>query len=246
MNLAQKYTDEFYATRLEIEKQMPIIGINALWNEILQYRNNFRKETMICGIKYSVVLTPAIQSWIKQTEQELQFHELLMHIYDDQLFDAHFFQLSPLIQCFFIYHIESLYVQKGKKYELLSAHEFISSLFEESRDSILNQENTDITRPMQECLSQVCSQYKRKMIECRKKVSTDPKTLAHLYPQLVKRQCLFYASHAEKGYYYDVMDYVEYFHCSYETGRQHLLRLAECGLYEKKRVGKKDVYTVNL
>ena len=106
MNLAQKYTDEFYATRLEIEKQMPIIGINALWNEILQYRNNFRKETMICGIKYSVVLTPAIQSWIKQTEQELQFHELLMHIYDDQLFDAHFFQLSPLIQCFFIYHID--------------------------------------------------------------------------------------------------------------------------------------------
>lgn len=245
MNLAQKYTDEIYFTRLELEKQMSIIGMNALWNEIMKYRQTYRYEVIVLDLRVHFVLTPAILSKIQKANEQLKIADskpLFQRC--ETIIDATFLTAPTLIQLYLITQLSILYEMKDVLFFIHDDFKELAALFETSRSSIFNEDGCDHTKPFLECISQVGFLYEQKMVQFKKKVNTEPLTLQQIYPHLSKKQCLFYATHQQEHYYYDVSDYVAYFHCSYETGRQHLLALAKIGLYEKKRVGKRDVYTV--
>lgn len=242
MNLAQKYTDEIYMSRLEIEKQMPILAAHALWEEIVRYRALYRKKVILCEQVFEFVLTPAIVKQIQQAQDSIVFQEkpLILDLVSLSVIKE-FEETFLFIQLFLL--------AKVKDSSLISftidpMYQEIFQLFIQGQTIIFNEQQEDWTRCFLESMNHVCFQYARKMIECRRKASTDPILLKQLYPFLLNEQCQFYVHHSKKGHYYDIKDYVLFHQCSYETGRCHLLKLAQCGLYRKIRIGKRDVYTI--
>ena len=67
--------------------------------------------------------------------------------------------------------------------------------------------------------------------------------LLELDYRLKKHEAYFFARHHNLGSYYTIEQYKKTVKCVYETARTSMEHLVELGYYEKKKVGKKFVYT---
>ena len=67
--------------------------------------------------------------------------------------------------------------------------------------------------------------------------------LLELDYRLKKHEAYFFARHHSVGSYYTIEQYKKCIKCVYETARTSMEHLVELGYYEKKKVGKKFVYT---
>ena len=67
--------------------------------------------------------------------------------------------------------------------------------------------------------------------------------LLELDYRLKKHEAYFFARHHALGSYYTIEQYKKTTKCVYETARTSMEHLVELGYYEKKKVGKKFVYT---
>lgn len=249
MELLRKYTDEVYATKKEIERCFNTIGIETIWSEINRYRNNYRKECFIQN--YTVVLTPPIELKLEYVMTLLHPTPctLSIHAYQNQLLDYSIefqkFTTHPfLLQLFLI----KLIVNENIRNHILSLclhsygyldYEMIMKSYEIITSDI---ENNDITRAFLDWLMLFRIYLEENMVNLNKKVRKIDKDLKLLYPSLNQDQCDFLMIHQLPHHYYDVKDYVEAIHCSYETARTHLQGLVDERFYRKIKIGKRYVY----
>lgn len=70
--------------------------------------------------------------------------------------------------------------------------------------------------------------------------------LTEMQPRLKYRQALFYATHRVPGSYYTISQFKKFNECAYETARTSMDFLANIGLYVKRQVKNKFVYTPKL
>lgn len=250
MELARKYTDEIYATKKEIERCFNTIGIETIWYEITRYRNTYRHACYIQN--YTVVLTPSILKKMEKVIQKMHVSHALMSVddYHKKLLtysiEFRYFVYHPfLLQLFLIKLIVNETLRKNILRLCLYAYgyqedeSFILRSFEIVTSDI---ENCDITRAFLDWMMLLSIHLEENMVNFKQKARKIDKDLKLLYPKLNQDQCNFLLIHNQPNHYYDVKDYMETIHCSYETARTHLQGLVDERFYRKIKIGKRFVY----
>ena len=74
-------------------------------------------------------------------------------------------------------------------------------------------------------------------------IEANTEKMLQLYPHLKRKQAHFYITHCTLGFNYTISQFEKYEKTVYETARTSMDALANLGFYEKKKIGKKFLYS---
>lgn len=126
-DLAMRFTENYYATKNEVSKELKISLIDGVWDKILSYRSSFYHYLSLKGIDKNplrICLCPTIANKANNCETKLirlldDFHKL-----DRVNGDAQYFEMSNLIKC-----LQNI----GAKKNLVSDEENVRAIIHGSR-----------------------------------------------------------------------------------------------------------------
>jgi hypothetical protein len=133
-DLAIRYTDDQYATKLDVSRALGTSIVEAIWQSIQSYRTAFSRVLPILSIDKQplvIVLTPSILEKVQQCERKL------MKVYAKLASIRHTHQLSPS-------HSPLLLPMLGK-----IADHYGASTAERNLQAILDKKNVDRTAELQ-------------------------------------------------------------------------------------------------
>lgn len=107
MKLIEKYTNDYYASIMEIKNDFNVMGSHLIIDEIEKYRERYKIHFMFQNQKYSFVLIPRIQELMNQ---HLDFHE--SHILHPMI-QIFMLRNDPIqcLKCLQTYHLSEKYLQ---------------------------------------------------------------------------------------------------------------------------------------
>ena len=272
VSLKEKYTDLYYVDQAELYEQLPVSGIDAIWEEICHYRRMFQVTYQFNAYRFTYSLTPAIYQSMIDTERSLRCYQLAFKamnmnsaLFDDkqyiyllsELIDSRFCdtislnQLAtthPLLFCVLIHGLKLK--EENNLVELCLNRWGLNAIQEEIKEilnHLPNRNELDQTIILITFLKRLKGVINEVMLQAKLQRSNALlnecyESLIYTYPMLAPHSIDFFVKHREWGYYYRVNDYIKAENCSYETARSALNELVSLGWYKKIKVGKKFVY----
>lgn len=261
MQLIQRYTDERYCNRQQVEAEVGLGAINEVWRRIKAYRQYFKIEATLLNQHYEFVLTPAILKKIidvmtqfSLTASTIQLSEYKVHL--TRLFNQYIpdssvddlVKMLPFIQLYMISNITHDELRNEAMLCVLKTYGYAHhyELFREVVEVVYADPfDRDHTLPFLNYLEQCSMKNQQKMLLFSQEKQLNETDLLLLHPAMSAKQCHFFVHHREYAKYYRIEDYMKQENCSYETARSHMQAMVNVGWYSKLKIGKKFVFTVS-
>lgn len=260
MELIQRYTDERYCTKQQVENEVGRGAISEVWQRIKEYRNYFKVETNLLNQQYEFVLTPMILKKIVDATMQFSLSASTIQMSDYERHLTRIFnkyvqgstvsaltKMLPFIQLFMVSSIQHIPLRNEALLCVLEAYGYAHhyAIFQQCQRVVYcDPIDKDYTLPFLNYLEQCCLNNQTKMVLFSQEKELNETDLILLHPFMSTKQCHFYVSHRLYARYYRIEDYMEQENCSYETARCHMQGMVDTGWYRKIKIGKKFVFTV--
>lgn len=264
------YSEEEYYDRTQLLNIYSPTVCDCIWEEIVNYRKQFRYEIHFQSRTTYVTLNKTLfEKMLRIYELSLpkDLNDQKLHGYEDEQLGTkeillkymnhnqmsisqnmfHFLMGSDflLLKIFVIYEyicdLDFLYLFLYL-YNHIEWFPIIEKI-EISKD--INNNYPDLTRKFRDFLDSFYFLSTDNVIQL---IGTtfeqmDIEELLALYPTCNKKQIYFYTKCAKKNHYYTISQYMEMNHVSYETARKAMEHLVKLNFYRKIKIGKKFVFT---